>query len=390
MNRILLLIICFSSIYSYGAETVRVLIAGQNLSTTLGGKVESAADYYASTNRTVLKVDVVNLLDGTRELMTLLMEADGRYNVLLFNTGDGVEQIITSALAAGIEPVWYDTKKNEIDKAIFKNRRVSWIEYSEGDFDSFITEALMQWWTATARNNKSVKRIPLGIPSSGSEFVNSIARIEGVNCAELEIFLPDSTAKPRLTILFFPGGAYQFIGFLRNARELAELLKPHNIAVVGLKYRTRAPQDSTLNDAKRAISYIRKNGSRLGLNSSKIAVLGQSAGANLVLQLCSNYYGWERPDFCGIFSSWNFSKVEQTFVLREDLPPFFIRHATNDPAFELAVKLKEDIERLNPESNTKFVDSGGHGAFELTQNNPNNIWVDEFLEWLSLVDYHTY
>ena len=68
----------------------------------------------------------------------------------------------------------------------------------------------------------------------GRNISNSIARIDRISEPELEVFLPRQSEKSPV-VIFFPGGGLSYTGFIRNAREAAELLRPYGVAVIGVK-----------------------------------------------------------------------------------------------------------------------------------------------------------
>lgn len=275
-------------------------------------------------------------------------------------------------------------------------RHISISKRREGEF---LAEALAQWWTASAQTNLSVRHIDLWkeeppfYEKVGEERINDVARLDYVSRPELLQFLPKKR-KNATAVIFFPGGGYQFSGFLRNARELAEILDSVGIVVFGLKYRTKRNQEVPLEDAQRAVRYVRANAEMLGIDPRRIGVAGQSAGAHLVMNLCSHYSGGNaiakdsidrvgsRPDFAAVFSVWNFLSQELPFSFRPDVPPFFVRHAKDDNSFTLAQRLVENLYKKGVPVDVQFLENGGHGAFEISENNTGRNWPLEFIQWL--------
>lgn len=96
---------------------------------------------------------------------------------------------------------------------------------------------------------------------------------------------PDSES----AVIICPGGGYGFLADHEGA-PIAELLNRAGISAFVLKYRV-APhqQPAPLTDGQRAIRYVRAHAEEYGIQPSKIAVLGFSAGGHLTAMLGTVY-----------------------------------------------------------------------------------------------------
>jgi acetyl esterase/lipase len=401
------------------------------------------------------KAFVLTVPEGSKAILKQLRarakEGTETRRVLLLNCGlldirirDGVcltdtvqyrrnlEDILRIASKRGLETVWFSTpftgagdtdvliaQLNRIASAVMLENGVTEIDYnsfcarqtsrsSEGRMkqkSAYLAESVAQWWCAIARTNNGIRRIKLweGHPPAyqyeGPEYVNASARIDRVSEPELEVFLPQRR-KNATAVIFFPGGGYSFLGFLRNARELSEILDPYGIAVIGLKYRTKRGAEVPLIDAQRAVRYVRAHAAEWGIDPDRIGVAGQSAGANMVLNLAGNYSEGDpdatdpveressRPGFMAVFASWNFGPEESSFVFKPDLPPFFVRHAKDDKGFQLILNVVRQMDEIGIEKDVLFLEKGGHGAFELDPGNSGHTWPDDFIKWLHKQDLY--
>lgn len=384
------------------------------------------------------------------------MPSQTKFDVLLLNCGwrdiqqsgnhpdttaykKNLERILREARQKKMEVLWFSTpfsgkkeldstiqKLNGIAEKVMEKARICTIDFyqyweqqskrsnhSQGSSgfkaDSlqslYLSESFAQWWTASARSNRSIKRIKLwkGIPPAyeyqGNEGINSFARVENVSLPELELFYPRKR-KAATAIIFFPGGGYKFLGFLRNARELAEILDPYGIAVIGLKYRTGRTPDVPLQDAKRAIRLVKAHAKEWGLNPDCIGVAGQSAGAHLALNLTSNLDEGNRqstdkverencrPAFVAVFSSWNFLSMNSPFVFNAGTPPFFVRHAKDDSSFQLVCEIVRQLKKERVPTDVLFLETGGHGAFEISEQNTGRNWPMDFVQWLTKMNFY--
>lgn len=342
-------------------------------------------------------------------------------------------RILARAKKLGLETLWYDTPPspdanlnediiayNHIAREVMSENKAYTIAYysfwegmvkdsvrfknefykvADQKKSEYLAESLTQWWTAAAKSNRSIERIRMweGSPPYyeylQDEHISASARIADISMPELERFLPQKR-KNAPAVVFFPGGGYQQTGFLRNARELAEILNPHGIAVIGLKYRTKRPLEVPLADAQRAVRYVRDHAKEWGIDPNRIGIAGQSAGANLALNLCCIYTTGDagsndpverassRPDFVVLLTSWNFLSQEYPFEFRPDLPPFFVRHARDDNSFQLAEHIVVRLQESNTPVNVLFLEKGGHGAFEIKDTNTGYTWPADFVKWL--------
>ncbi|MDR1720711.1 MAG: alpha/beta hydrolase [Dysgonamonadaceae bacterium] len=383
---------------------------------------------------------------NSTQLLQRISQTQNHYDVILFNIGQQelkqqnpgkieeiLHELISIAEKRKIELLWFngsvvtniivlDSLETTLLCKLTNNEKVTTIDFrsfvndlrlslkGRPDKDSivlikageYLAESLMQWWAACAKNNPNVMRIKLwkDLPPvyeySGEERINSWARIDHVSVPELEWFLPQKR-KASTAVIFFPGGGYRYLGFLRNAKDLAHMLNSAGIAVFGLKYRTGRLPEVPLMDAIRAVRFVRAHAEEWGINPNCIGVIGQSAGANLVLRLAGNYTEGNpisddpienessRPDFMGVLTSWNFGSNTSSFSFRSDMPPLFLRHAKDDSGYPLALEILRQIENRNVSKDVLILDKGGHGAFELSPSNPGFGWPGDFVRWLRTI-----
>lgn len=270
----------------------------------------------------------------------------------------------------------------------------------------FVANALRQWWVSCSRSSGLLHqriwiRTPQGFEDRGRERINAAFRVERVVDPEL-IYFPAQERNSGTAVIVFPGGGYIYLDFTNHVRELAERLNPQGVTVIGLKYRTKWPiegsdegiAETALEDAQRAVRCVRQAASLWDIDPARIGVVGHSAGANLALHLTCNFdQGLPeasdpvdrvscRPDFVGLFSSWNFGKNESPFSFPPDAPPIFFRHARDDYSIGLAETLVKQFGEAGLQTDIRFLDSGGHGAFGLTPQHTGRTWPEELLQTL--------
>jgi acetyl esterase/lipase len=105
---------------------------------------------------------------------------------------------------------------------------------------------------------------------------------------KLDIYLPGNGRRPYPVVVFIHGGAFE-IGDKREATKAfvqrVQRVNAAGLAFVSINYRMagEAPFPAAPADAHSAVRWLRANAVRYHLDPSRIAIWGQSAGANLAL-----------------------------------------------------------------------------------------------------------
>lgn len=232
---------------------------------------------------------------------------------------------------------------------------------------------------------------------------DGVVRVYNVSVPTLTMYssssAPDQNA-PALIIA--PGGGYTILAINKEGEDVAREFNKHGIHAFVLKYRVPARPEredltkwwAPLQDAQRAMGYVRHHAKALGLNASAIGFAGFSAGGHLTAHLStlrnwsSRLYAdidaWDRescrPDFSLLVYPWEVasgntpSSTSLSPELRnmsEKAPPSFLAHAADDPTapFVNSIVYFESLHRAgSPGPNRLEIDpSGGHG-FGLCQN----------------------
>ena len=104
-------------------------------------------------------------------------------------------------------------------------------------------------------------------------------------------------------IIMCPGGGYGWLAMGHEGHDMAQWFNNQGITYVVLKY--RLPQGDfniPLKDAEQAIRLVRMNSAKWGIDSSKVGIMGASAGGHLASTLATHYTSKEtRPDFQVLF-----------------------------------------------------------------------------------------
>ena len=224
-------------------------------------------------------------------------------------------------------------------------------------------------------------------------------------------------------VVVCPGGGYGRLAMDHEGRQVAEWLNRHGVTAAVLKYRLgpRYRHPAPLQDAQRAIRWVRANAADLGLRPDAVGIWGFSAGGHLAATAATKFDEGDpdaadpldrpssRPDFAILAypvisfveeyahagsrgnllgQSWHPALAESLSAERHvtpRTPPTFIFYTDEDPvrpengvAFYLALK------RAKVPAELHVYERGRHGL-GLAQKNPVvSTWTERLRDWLRL------
>ena len=243
-----------------------------------------------------------------------------------------------------------------------------------------------------------------------------------ISVPTLTVFEPPRGKKNGTSVIIVPGGGYAVEAIGHEGFDVARRLNEAGITCFVLKY--RLPNDTTmpdktigpLQDAQRAIQYVRENAAPYGLDPKKIGIMGFSAGGHLAATagthfkkpLISNPLNTSlRPDFMIlVYPVISFTDSIGHLGSRENLigrhptkeminlysnelqvtretPPSFIVHAKDDNAVKVqnSISFYDALQKKHVPSNLYLYEKGGHG-FGLNNTTSNVKWIDLAVDWL--------
>jgi acetyl esterase/lipase len=233
---------------------------------------------------------------------------------------------------------------------------------------------------------------------------NSVKRISNVSVPTITI-LPASKSSSGAAMLVCPGGAYNILAYEHEGTEICSWLNSLGITAVLLKYRVPRREGlpkhaAALQDAQRAISYIRANSKRLNINPERIGVIGFSAGAHLSAMLSTAYNERTyppfddcdtvnmRPNFCLLVYP-AYLDGEGVCSLAPEVKP-----STNTPP-TLLIQTQDDTNYINSSLSYYYAlkelrvpvtmhlyPSGGHGYGLRNAKDPVREWPRQAETWL--------
>lgn len=251
---------------------------------------------------------------------------------------------------------------------------------------------------------------------------DGIIRISKVSVPQMTIFPPKKSIGRSTAIIICPGGGYSILAYNHEGTKVAKILNDWGVTAIVLKY--RLPSDSImidksigpLQDAQRAIQYVRENAVQLKINPESIGIMGFSAGGHLASTLSTHYNKAYidnplntslRPDFSILlypvisFSDELTHLGSRNNLLGKNPSPELIKEFSNElhvnektpPAF---LALAGDDKGVSPENSIRYYEAllkahvpaemhiyqnGGHG-FGTYNSTTKEDWMQTLKHWM--------
>ena len=207
-------------------------------------------------------------------------------------------------------------------------------------------------------------------------------------------------------VLILPGGGFGKVVPDMEGSEAAVILNRMGISAFVLRYRTKKDVGDPgwkrpLQDAQRAMSWLRSNGSKWQLQEDKIGLFGFSAGGQVAARLLTDagelaYDQLDavdrvshRPDFAILIYPWNMydektDRLVPEIKVTEDVPPSFIVHTHDDGSTSLgSVHFYTALKKAGVDAELHVYRNGGHGYGTRPRPRSNiGSWPDRMVEWL--------
>lgn len=237
-------------------------------------------------------------------------------------------------------------------------------------------------------------------------------------------FLPATgTVKSDMAVVICPGGGYEMLADHEGA-GYALWLNQHGIKTFVLKYRLGSNgyrHPVMLQDAARALRYVRANASKWDINPQRIGIMGSSAGGHLASTLLTHFDSGNasatdpidkvssRPDF-GVLCYAVISMGDNTHVgsreqllgknpspeliqnlsnelqVTKDTPPCFIWHTYEDDTVKVenSIDFAMALRKAGVPFDLHIYTKGGHGM-GLGDKHP---WSQDLLFWFKSLGYY--
>lgn len=208
-------------------------------------------------------------------------------------------------------------------------------------------------------------------------------------------------------VIICPGGGYNILAWDLEGTEIAEWLNRQGVHGFVLRYRLPRGNEvrhaAALQDAQRAISYVRSQAAAYGVAPDQIGIMGFSAGAHLSALAATHhakrsYDGRDaidavscRPDFAGlIYSAYiqadpkkPLSGLDELLPVDATTPPTFLAHAMDDPLpCSNAMTWALALQQHKVSAELHIYPDGGHG-YGLRSDKSVKAWPAQMAAWLA-------
>ncbi|HWB27795.1 MAG TPA: alpha/beta hydrolase [Chitinophagaceae bacterium] len=266
--------------------------------------------------------------------------------------------------------------------------------------------------------------IPNARPCAAKETskMEGVLIISNVTVPTLTAYIPPKEKQNGTAVLVIPGGGYSIVAAGHEGADIAKAFNEAGITAFVLKY--RLPNDDCMTDkmfvplmdAQQALYTIRKNAKEYGIDTSKVGVMGFSAGGHLAATLSTHFDRPVRKELAGANLRPDFSMLIYpvisfhpgiahmgsrenligknadekwvTYFSNEDqvnaqTPPAFIVQATDDDVVpvENSIVYYNQLIKYHIPAAMHLYEHGGHG-FGLNNHTTKDKWFDTCLNWL--------
>jgi acetyl esterase/lipase len=236
-----------------------------------------------------------------------------------------------------------------------------------------------------------------------------VIRLGNVSKPTLAIYRAKSAAVSGPAVVVFPGGGYHILAMDLEGTEVCEWLNSIGITAVLVKYRVPRREGleryaPPLQDAQRALGMVRHRAKELGIDESKIGVLGFSAGAHLGATLATQsakrtYEPIDaadqlncRPDFLlliypGGLVPRDGNELGPEVQVSSNSPPAFIVMTQDDPVRpENALLYALALKKAGVPCELHLYPKGGHGYGLRKSKDPVTGWPSLAATWLESIN----
>ncbi|MDR1116330.1 MAG: alpha/beta hydrolase [Tannerella sp.] len=232
-----------------------------------------------------------------------------------------------------------------------------------------------------------------------------VQRISNVSDPMITVYHPVQELACGTAMIVCPGGGYNILAYDLEGTEICVWLNDMGITAVLLKYRVPRREGlekhvAPLQDAQRAVGYVRAHAGTLNIHPDRIGIMGFSAGAHLSAMVCNHPQEHTYPaiDDCDNFSSRpNFCLLvypaylsgETVGALSPDLkisartPPTMLIQAEDDKShINSSLSYYYALKEAGVPATMHLYSRGGHGYGLRDTKTEVNEWPERAEYWL--------
>jgi acetyl esterase/lipase len=216
--------------------------------------------------------------------------------------------------------------------------------------------------------------------------------------------LPQGDGGPRPAVIILPGGGYNILADDHEGGEVGRFLNGHGIVALTLLYRVPTgafaePDAGPVMDAQKAVSIVRERAGELGIDPSRIGLMGFSAGGHTALVAATTKASFPgadaspsaRPDCTILIYPWRVLAAEGKqlwpgVMIDAATTPMFIAQTADDTASPAkgAVALFSALLDAKVPAELHVYERGGHGyGLRRREQAPGTgDWPARLVDWL--------
>jgi len=224
-----------------------------------------------------------------------------------------------------------------------------------------------------------------------------VMRLTNVSVPQLAIYKPNAALDTHTAVVIAPGGGHQIIAYDLEGTEVAAWFNTIGVTAIILKYRVPGaarnngvPWMAAAQDGQRAISLVRSRAKEIGIDPSKLGIIGFSAGGTPVnYTALTNKRLYEpvdqhdkasfRPDFAAPIYTGGLPKEAE---VNESCPPFFMVVTNDDFGPVMMAEMYIALKKAKVSAEFHIYESGGHGYGLRATELPVTSWPYRMEEWM--------
>ena len=258
-------------------------------------------------------------------------------------------------------------------------------------------QELIELWPENVPGQTAKKEPPVITPNPKADYV----KMSKVTNPALVIYKANPKRHNGASVIVCPGGGYGMLAIDKEGYEIAEWLSDLGYTAFVLQYRVPRNKLGALQDAQRAIRCVRGMAEKWKIDTSKIGILGFSAGGSLAARVSTQYSAKlydpvdtmdrlsARPDFTALIypaylDQGQNKSLTPELKLDENTPPMFIFVAADDPYANSSLVMGSALREKKIPFELHILPKGGHGYGMRPGKRAAETWPKLCETWMQL------
>ncbi|MDR2680978.1 MAG: alpha/beta hydrolase [Tannerella sp.] len=232
-----------------------------------------------------------------------------------------------------------------------------------------------------------------------------VQRMSNVSEPVITVYHPVRELACGTAMIVCPGGGYNILAYDMEGTEICRWLNDMGITAILLKYRVPRREGlekhtAPLQDAQRAVSYVRAHAEKLNIHPDRIGIMGFSAGAHLSAMVCNSpqehtYPAFDEcdrisslPNFCllvypAYLSGETIGSLAPDLKVSARTPPTMLVQAEDDkPHINSSLSYYYALKEAGVPATMHLYSRGGHGYGLRDTKAEVNEWPERAEYWL--------